>query len=141
MKNKSKFFIGFFTFTFIIGLNVRHILSNYGVSENNLHVEILAQTNTGTGTGSGSGSGDCLGCPDYNYVPNRYIKCGDPVSAQFIASAHGEIIIGGITLKGFNANAQVTISIVIFNCDGEQECACCDQRKVGPKPASFSWPD
>ena len=57
MIKKAKFFIGLFTFAFIVGLSVRHSLSNYGVKENKLHTEILAQSTSGTGTGTGTGSG------------------------------------------------------------------------------------
>ena len=51
------------------GLNVRHALNDYGVKDNKLHVEVLAQTNTtgggGTDSGSGSGTGNDS-IPDYD---------------------------------------------------------------------------
>lgn len=45
--------LGVLALVLAIGLNVRHALNNYGVKDNKLHVEVLAQTNN---SGSGSGS-------------------------------------------------------------------------------------
>ena len=147
MKKRTKFFIGLITLAFFVGLNVRHALNDYGVKENKLHVEILAQTNTGTGTGTGDGGGSgsgsggaCSGCPSVDYAQDRTLVCGDPIQVQYTANVKGEIIVGGITLYGFKANALITIPVVIYNCSQESKCSCCDQKKIGPKPITFSWP-
>jgi hypothetical protein len=46
-----------------IGLNVSHVLNDYGVKNNKLHVEVLAQSNQSGGgtTGGGSGGGSSGG--------------------------------------------------------------------------------
>jgi hypothetical protein len=59
MKNKMMLVLGASTLVLVIGLNVRHALNDYGVKDNKLHVEVLAQSGgSGGGSGSGSGSGE-----------------------------------------------------------------------------------
>jgi len=55
MNNKIMTILGVLALVLAIGLNVSHALNDYGVKENKLHVEVLAQTGT---TGSG-GAGGC----------------------------------------------------------------------------------
>ena len=57
MLKKMRFFIGLAAFSLIVGFNVRHAVNGYGVKDNKLHIEVLAQGTTGTGTGTGSGTG------------------------------------------------------------------------------------
>jgi hypothetical protein len=60
MKTFKKFkltILGALALITAVALNVRHALNNYGILDNKLHVEILAQSNSGKGSGSGSGSG------------------------------------------------------------------------------------
>ena len=45
--------IGFATFAFALCLNYRYAINDYGVLENSLSTQVLAQTTTGDG-GSGS---------------------------------------------------------------------------------------
>lgn len=42
-------------------LNFSHAANSYGMLNNKLHLEVLAQTNTGSSSGSGSGSGSGTG--------------------------------------------------------------------------------
>ncbi|MDR0698091.1 MAG: hypothetical protein LBG28_02555 [Tannerella sp.] len=127
----------------MLGLNIRHALNNYGITDGNLHMEILAQSNSsggGSGSGSSSGSGggsDNYGgsssgnhCPDYSYVPNRYIVH----SVQTItvtSNIKGEINVAGTVQSGFEKNKQIVIAIQISNCDGIQENSCCNQSNTG----------
>jgi hypothetical protein len=48
--------LGVLVLALTIGLNARHALNDYGVKDNKLHVEVLAQTSTTGGDGSGSSS-------------------------------------------------------------------------------------
>ncbi|MDR1114840.1 MAG: hypothetical protein LBL33_01555 [Tannerella sp.] len=52
--------IGIGAFALMVGLNLRHAANDYGILDNNLSVEVLAQTNS-SGSGSGSGSGSDYG--------------------------------------------------------------------------------
>jgi hypothetical protein len=57
MKKEVLTIVGVLAFLFAIGLNVRHALNDYGVKDNKLHVEVLAQSGCGGGDGCGGGSG------------------------------------------------------------------------------------
>lgn len=69
-------------------------------------------------------------CPDYNYVPDRYIEY-EKVTATFTANSSGGITIGGITMFGYEANVSVKLSVFMKNCSGKEIGACCDQREIG----------
>jgi hypothetical protein len=63
MKKNQKFkltIVGAIALALTIGLNVRHALNNYGVMDNKLHVEVLAQSN-GTDGSTTTISGDATG--------------------------------------------------------------------------------
>ena len=61
MSNKMKLSLGVLALVLAIGLNVRHALNDYGVKDNKLHVEVLAQTTTTTGGGSSGSTGNSSG--------------------------------------------------------------------------------
>lgn len=70
-------------------------------------------------------------CPDYNYVPNRYIvaKPGK-ISAQ--CNVAGQIVVNDSTITGsFTYGTSYNVNIETKNCSGTQKGACCDQRQVG----------
>jgi hypothetical protein len=59
MKKDENFvlnILGIGAIALMLGLNIRHALNNYGITKNELHLEILAQSNSSGGS-SGSGSG------------------------------------------------------------------------------------
>jgi hypothetical protein len=63
MKNLKKFkvsIIGILALVTAVALNMRHAFNDYGIKDNKLHVQVLAQSN-GSGNGSGSGSGSSSG--------------------------------------------------------------------------------
>ena len=98
MKQKAKIFILLFTVAFIVGLNVRHALNDYGVKENKIHSEIMAQDTGGGGTGTGSGtetgSGEvgitcdqhCNGCSGICWTGNDKWDETMPISKRCIIS-------------------------------------------------------
>lgn len=55
MKNIKLTILGTVALLLAVGLNVRHALNDYGIRDNKLHVEVLAQTN---GSNGGGGSTD-----------------------------------------------------------------------------------
>jgi len=61
-----KIFVGVFALCLLFSFNLRHALNDYGVSDpnNELHPEVLAQTNTAGdgGSSSGGGSVEIRGC-------------------------------------------------------------------------------
>lgn len=59
MKNIKLTILGVATLLFVLTLNFKHALNNYGILDNKLHMEVLAQSNTTDGGGSGSGGLDC----------------------------------------------------------------------------------
>ena len=69
------------------------------------------------------------GCPDYNYVPDRFIEV-TVESFQVTSDANGNIQIGDFIKGGYAKNTTYWILLAIYNCSGEQEGACCDQREV-----------
>ena len=70
-------------------------------------------------------------CPDENYVPNRFIKSEGVETATYTSNKNGEITVLGEVIGGYKKFDEVIVSVETFNCDGEEEGACCDQRKVG----------
>jgi hypothetical protein len=78
--------IGIGAFALMVGLNLRHAANGYGILDNNLSVEVLAQTNSsgsGSGNGSdyGSGSGTTeKGCTQIkNFVSSHELCSTNPV--------------------------------------------------------------
>jgi hypothetical protein len=132
--------LGIGAMAIMLGFNIRHAMNNYGIVENNLALEILAQSNSGGGSGSGSGSGggnDNYGggssgnyCPGYNYVPNHYIV-HSVQTVTVTSNTKGEINVAGTVQSGFEKNRQILIAIQISNCDGIQENSCCNQSNTG----------
>jgi hypothetical protein len=57
MKNIKLTLLGTAALLIAVGLNIRHALNDYGVRDNKLHVEVLAQSNGSGGGGSNSGGG------------------------------------------------------------------------------------
>ena len=88
MKTKFKFFIGLFMFAFIVGLNVRHVLNDYGVKENKLHSQILAQSTTsGCNCGCSSCSCNSSGCSGGTTNPTP--TCMSYVVDNFVVDGEG----------------------------------------------------
>ncbi|WP_106832091.1 hypothetical protein [Parabacteroides pacaensis] len=57
-------FVGLGALTLALSLNFIYASNNYGISDNSLSIQVLAQTNSsgdGSGSGSGSGSGTSTG--------------------------------------------------------------------------------
>jgi hypothetical protein len=65
MKNIKFTLLGVATLLFALTLNFRHALNDYGIADNKLHVEVLAQSNGSGGGGSSGGgsSGEGISCP------------------------------------------------------------------------------
>jgi hypothetical protein len=52
--------LGIGAMAIMLGFNIRHAVNNYGITDGNMHMEVLAQSNSsssGSGSGSGGGSG------------------------------------------------------------------------------------
>ena len=99
-KNKKSILLGVFVIVLTVGLNVRHILDNYGVKGGNrLHVEVLAQ-NTTTDGGSSSG-GYTIGVAGTNWKVYT-IECTVSQSVNITLSLQplgvgGSVSIGSTT--------------------------------------------
>jgi len=146
MKNKKSILLGVLVLVLTVGLNVRHILDNYGVKGNKLHVAVLAQSNgsgddssgggsSGSG-GSSSGGDNCPNCPDVHYTSKSKITAS--VSSYNVTSnTKGEVSFtygDVVSVKGdFQKNKVVAILVEIKNCESTSSCSCCDQRTVGAK--------
>lgn len=147
-KLKFKYAIGLIAAAFIMVANLQYAFSEYGIPfASTLHINVLAQTSNGSGNsstgGSSSGSNSSSSgtdngessnggnfCPDYNYVPNRYIT-SVPSESSRKSNSKGELEINGILKSGFSKNTEYPVTLDTKNCDGEQDFSCCDQRNVG----------
>lgn len=73
-------------------------------------------------------------CPhnNANHVPNRFLYA-HVKTEQGTSKVDGSITISdGNSYSGsYKKDNTYTVVITTKNCDGEQEGACCDQRKVG----------
>lgn len=58
MKDFKVTLIGVIAIIITLALNFRHALNNYGVLNNGLHMEVLAQSNNSGGSSNGGGSGN-----------------------------------------------------------------------------------
>ena len=76
MKDIKYLAIGFFALFTTIGLNLRHAVNDYGILNNKLHVEVLAQSNSNGGGSSGgsnnSGTGNMY---YYSHLEGRPKPC------------------------------------------------------------------
>ena len=120
------------------GLNLHNAMDGYGIKIGKMHVEILAQESGSGSGGSGSGGAGSGGtgsgsggsnCPDYHFVPDRYIE----VKVETItctADNEGYISIGKDARGGYKRNKDYQIGVSVYNCSGTQNGACCDQRNV-----------
>ncbi len=71
MKNIKLTLLGTAALLIAVGLNIRHALNDYGVRDNKLHVEVLAQSNGSGGGGSNSGGGSTDGVSCNNTSPRK----------------------------------------------------------------------
>lgn len=71
MKNIKFTILGVATLLFALTLNFRHALDDYGVLDNKLHVEVLAQSNTTDGGSTTDGGGTT----DGGELPPLIITC------------------------------------------------------------------
>jgi hypothetical protein len=93
----------------MLGLNIRHALNNYGITDGNLHMEILAQSNS-SGGGSGSGSGSGSGGSNNNGGTNIYYYehlSGRPNDCKISVWVDAS---GKVYADGNEAGANVTLS-------------------------------
>ena len=102
MNNKKSILFGVLVLILTIGLNVRHVMNDYGVKGNKLHVEVLAESSTTSG-------GYVIGVPGTNW--KTYI-----VPCTITQTFGGSIIFapGGV---GGSVTAQTTISYTV-----DKEC-------------------
>lgn len=73
MKHFGYFTIGLFALLATIGLNLQHAANDYGVLNNKLHVEVLAQSNNSGGGGNNSG-GFTIICNNGDYGVCQYCR-------------------------------------------------------------------
>ena len=116
----------------------------YGAQDNSLlmqNIEALAQSNeSGSEPGGDPSEGESGGptkCKDENYVPNHFLYAS---TKTLTGTSHikGEISVTDSSTNStttyygdFEKDKTYTIIITLKNCDGIQDGACCDQRKVG----------
>lgn len=146
MKNikniKLKVIIGLIAVAFILVANLHYAFLEYGIlSANTLHVNVLAQGSGSTGSGSSGNSGNSANsgdsgisgnfCPDFNYVPNRFITSTPTSTVKVRSNSNGELVIKGVVTGGYQRNREYSIITETRNCDGKQDYSCCDQRQVG----------
>ena len=74
---KLKTSIGVFALCLLFSFNLRHALNDYGVSDpnNELHPQVLAQTNTAGDVGGGSGGSSGGGTPCGGPLHIRTARC------------------------------------------------------------------
>lgn len=120
MKNIKLTILGIVTLLFALTLNFSHALNNYGILNNKLHVEVLAQSNSGGGSGSGS---------DYAYFEELRIK---HVYGYVIKFDTGVKVITKDLPIGANFTVLINNGLVYSYkaCEG-WSIARCDQSKVG----------
>lgn len=81
MKDLKILVVGTFAVLTTVGLNFRHALNDYGVLDNRLHVEVLAQSNnsggntTGGGTTNGSNNSGSGNLYHYEHLSGRPQNC------------------------------------------------------------------
>ena len=55
MRKKIPMISGVAIFIMVLTANIQYAIEGYGIGENSLHAEVLAQTSSGGGSGSGTG--------------------------------------------------------------------------------------
>lgn len=98
MKNVKLTIIGICAVSTALVLNIQHALNDYGILDNKLHVEVLAQSNdSGDGTGSSTGW--------FWKLKKTGTKCtytsGGASGSVSGGTGTGSVSIGGSTTGGF----------------------------------------
>ncbi len=71
------------------------------------------------------------GCPDFNYVPGRFIEV-DVLAGTYTCTSAGQLTAGTVTVTGsYEVGQSYAVNIEVRNCSGKANKACCDQRMVG----------
>ena len=78
-----KILVGVFALCLLFSFNLRHALNDYGVSNpnNELHPQVLAQTNS-AGDGGNSGGGSSGGDGDCNFI-NGYTRFSTEIGGAY----------------------------------------------------------
>ena len=106
MKDLKILVVGTFAVMTTVGLNFRHALNDYGVLENSLHVQVLAQSNNsggGSTNGGGSNNGGSGNMYYYQHLLGRPSKC----TLYKAVNANGTVTYGNSSAE-FGAGWTVT---------------------------------
>jgi hypothetical protein len=142
---KLKICIGVFALCLLFSFNLRHALNDYGVSDpnNNLHPQVLAQTNTSgsttggdctcslcsTGSGTPGADGNCSGDkPNYAWLEKLVTKG----VYEHQISINGRIeIVRDLPIGNVSYTVQWSkLLYSVYACEWPS-IARCDQNKVG----------
>ncbi|OJV44401.1 MAG: hypothetical protein BGO29_13850 [Bacteroidales bacterium 36-12] len=140
MKNIKLTLLGTAALLIAVGLNIRHALNDYGVRDNKLHVEVLAQSNGSGGGGSNSGgsgssSDGVNSCPLATYIRNAK-PAWETVRVQ--DGAHCNLGLFVVTL-GKRTVANVTLNVNVGGTIRVPECPdspgnCCEKSHINKSP-------
>lgn len=103
MKNIKLTILGIVTLLFALTLNFRHALNDYGILDNKLHVEVLAQNNSGgVGDSSGAGIGNEEECRSNNGYWNMALVLQSSGVTPITCEKRGELKIWNFILVGYD---------------------------------------
>jgi hypothetical protein len=114
IKNIKLTILGIMSLCTIFALNLRHAFNNYGILDNMLHMEVLAQSNS-SGGGSGSGGG----------YATIYIK--EPVACSITVEAQAGVsftLFGVVHTVPATGSVTVSFNNVAADCSGGGNSMC-----------------
>jgi hypothetical protein len=134
MKNIKLTLLGAAALLIAVALNVRHALNDYGIKDNKLHVEVLAQSN-GSGGGGGSSSGGVEDCDITKYTRNareKYVT----TEIKYNTNIGMYATVGTRTVAGLSIYAEVGGSVGIPDCE-DKENNCCKKSFIENAPKYY----
>ena len=119
MKKKISIISGVTIFMMVLTANIQYALEGYGIGENSLHAEVLAQTSSGGGT-SGGGT---TGCGTGGGSSSGGSGCQELCSARVDCSSGGSYV----SCKGYNPNFTCKFNVLELwvECDGLRYYVIC----------------
>ena len=122
MRKKIPIISGVAIFIMVLTANIQYAIEGYGIGENSLHAEVLAQTSSGGGSGSGGSGGSTNNCSTSG--GNTSGGCKEICSARVDCSPGlGDSYV---SCKGYNSrySCQTNWVKLWVKCDGKKHRCC-----------------
>lgn len=123
MKNLKMTILGVTTLLFALTLNFKHALGDYGILDNKLHVEVLAQTNNTSGSSTGNSTNPWYQWPTQGITKDEreYIRpCPSSSGGSGSIGGGGGGVTGGVSGSHSQTNPstrnEITCPYGTVNC-------------------------